>query len=318
MPNSIYDSFQSRIHELQHQAVRDLAWCCFSPPIMSELPGTDAIILPISNDQHWVRLSVLDQKPDKLLAHIAQVKSTRLGIYYETLWHFYFSQQPEWELLHHNLQVERDGITLGAFDFLCRNNNEYWHIETAVKFYLCNTNNAHDALNWNNWIGPSSQDRLDLKLTHLAQHQLPLHQAPEAIAQLHNLHPEVSNWKTGLCLQGYLFSPATKNYHPEYSQKNHDNRYWWHLQDFLPYLHEHMEAQWIILERQRWLSPAHCNDTNELIKGVDLAEQLQKQIGAMKRPLLLAAMTEQKLGNNRVIWRESWRGFVVPDTWPKS
>lgn len=318
MPNSIYDSFQSQIHKLQHQAVRDLAWCCFSPPIMRELPGTDAIILPLSNDQHWAWLNALDQKPDTLLTHIAQVKSTRLGIYYEILWRFYFSQQPEWELLHHNLQVDRDGITLGAFDFLCRNNTDYWHIETAVKFYLCNTNNPQEALNWNNWIGAGSHDRLDLKLTHLAQHQLPLHQTSEAIAQLHNLYPEVSNWKTGLCLQGYLFSPAANNYHPEYSQKNHGDRYWWHLQDFLPHLNEYVEVYWIILERQRWLSPAHSIDANELIKGADLAKQLQQQVGEMKRPLLLAAMTEQKLANNTVIWRESSRSFVVSDDWPKN
>lgn len=318
MPNSIYTSFQSQIHELQHQAVRDLAWCCFSAPIMRELPGTEAIMLPIGKDEHWEWLAELDQKPDALLAQIAQVKSTRLGIYYETLWRFYFSQQQAWELLHHNLQVERNGNTLGALDFLCRNNADHWHIETAVKFYLCKANNAQEAFHWNNWIGPSSHDRLDLKLMHLAQHQLPLHHTPEAMAQLHDLYPAVSNWKTGLCLQGYLFSPAANHYHPEYSVENHGDGYWWHLRDFLYHLHEHAEVQWIILERQRWLSPAHCIDADELIKSEDLTRSLQQQVGEMRRPLLLAAMTEQKLTNNTIIWRESSRGFVVPDDWPKN
>jgi hypothetical protein len=311
MPTSLHNSFKTRVHELQQQVVRDLAWCCFSTPIMQELPGSTATMLPFIDDQSWDWLVALDRQPDALIAQIAAVKSTRLGIYYETLWRFYFSQQPEWELLHHNLQIERNGITLGAFDFLCRHKDQYWHIETAVKFYLCNTNDAQAALKWSNWIGPGNHDRLDLKLSHLRQHQLPLHQAPDTSA-----------WRTGLCLQGYLFSPAPANYSPKYSPKysheNHGSGHWWYLRNFLPYLREHADIQWIILERQRWLSPAHSNDKQELAQGENLAGELQKQIGEMKRPLLLAAMTEKKLPNNKgIIWQESFRGFVVPDSWPE-
>lgn len=305
-----------RIHELQHQAVRDLAWCCFSPPMMQELPESNAIILPHNNDQLWPWLIALDTQPEVLIKHIAQVKSTRLGIYYEMLWHFYFSQHPEWELLHHNLQIQRKGITLGAFDFLCRHKNEYWHIETAVKFYLCNTIHSDEAHKWQHWIGPNSQDRLDLKLTHLRQHQLPLHQTLEATEQLQKLHPHANEWKTGLCIQGYLFSAAPTNYSPAFSNENHGKGYWWHLSDFLQYQRKHSDTQWIILERQRWLSPAHVNDEQELLQGENLVRQLQQQVGEMKRPLLLAALKETN--STQDYWQEDWRGFVVPDHWPES
>jgi hypothetical protein len=307
--------FDTRVHELQHQVVRDLAWCCFSPPMMQELPESGTAMLPLDNDQCWPWLIALDQQPHELIEQIAKVKSTRLGIYYETLWRFYFSQQSEWELLHHNLQVERKGITLGAFDFLCRRGSEYWHIETAVKFYLCNTTNPDDARDWHHWIGPASHDRLDLKLAHLHQHQLPLHQTVEATAQLQTLYPEATEWKTGLCLQGYLFSPALTSYGPAFSRENHSNGYWWHLHDFLQYLHTHIDTQWIILERQRWLSPAHTKDKSELVQGADLTQQLQKQIGEMKRPLLLAAL--KKMDSTDNCWCEEWRGFVVPNNWPQ-
>lgn len=315
MPETKNESFNQRVHKLQHQAVRDLAWCCFSAPMMQELPESGAAMLPIGNDRLWPWLIALDQQPHELIEQIAKVKSTRLGIYYETLWRFYFSQQSEWELLHHNLQVERKGITLGAFDFLCRRGNEYWHIETAVKFYLCNTSNPDDARDWHHWIGPASHDRLDLKLAHLRQHQLPLHQATEATAQLQTLYPEVTEWKTGLCLQGYLFSPALTSYSPVFSNKNHGSGYWWHLQDFLQYLHTNINTLWIILERQHWLSPAHVNDENELVQGADLIQLLQTQIGEMKRPLLLAAL--KKMDSTDNYWREELRGFVVPNNWPQ-
>lgn len=315
MPNTTMLLFNMRVHELQHQAVRDLAWCCFSAPMMQDLPGSNAAILPFNNDQLWPWLTALDQQPDALIAQIENVKSTRLGIYYETLWRFYFAQHPEWELLHHNLQVERKGKTLGAFDFLCRRGREYWHIETAVKFYLCHATNPDDARDWHHWIGPASHDRLDLKLAHLRQHQLPLHQTTEAITQLRALYPEATEWKTGLCLQGYLFSPASTPYSPVFSGENHGNGYWWHLQDFLQYLNEHMDTQWIILERKHWLSPAHVNTNHAVTQSGDLAQQLHQQVAEMKRPLLLAAL--EKMDSKENYWQENWRGFVVPNNWPQ-
>lgn len=306
-------SFNKQVHELRHQAVRDLAWCCFSAPMMRELPDSNATILPLNNDQLWPWLIALDQQPDALIKQIASVKSTRLGIYYEMLWHFYFSQHPEWELLQHNLQVERKGKTLGAFDFLCRRGSEYWHIETAVKFYLCNANTAEDARHWRHWIGPASHDRLDLKLARMRQHQLPLHQTLEARVQLQTLYPEAREWKTGLCMQGYLFSPAPAYYSPEFSNEHHGKGYWWHLQDFFQYQREHSQIEWIILERQQWLSSVQIND-KERIKNADLLAQLQQQVGEMKRPLLLAALKKTNAAD--IYWQEEWRGFVVPDQWP--
>lgn len=315
MPKTTSLIFNERIHELQHQVVRDLAWCCFSAPILHKIPESNTVIFPLDNSQLWPWLILLDQQPSALIAEIAKVKSTRLGIYYETLWRFYFSQHAEWELLHHNLQIERNGRTLGAFDFLCRRGSEYWHIETAVKFYLCNATNARAAFDWHHWIGPASHDRLDLKLSHLQQHQLPLHQTTEAKTKLRTLYPNVNEWKTGLCLQGYLFSPTSTNYSPAFSNEDHGSGHWWYLQDFLQHLHEHVDIRWIILERQRWLSPAHGTDNDELMYGADLAQHLHQQIGEMKRPLLLAALKKKEPEDN--FWNEDWRGFVVPDNWPQ-
>lgn len=306
--------FNQRMHELQHQVVRDLAWCCFSAPMMQGLPGSDAIILPFNNDQLWPWLNSVDQQPDKLLKEIANVKSTRLGVYYETLWHFYFSHHPEWELLHHNLQVERKGITLGAFDFLCRRGSEYWHIEAAVKFYLCNATSPAAAQDWHHWIGPSSNDRLDLKLARMQQHQLPLHKTLEARALLQTLYPDAQGWKTGLCMQGYLFSPAATNCNPAFSHDAHGKGNWYYLSNFLQLQGDHASLQWIIVERRQWLSPAHIDDETVLTQSADLVARLEYQVGEMKRPLLLAAL--KKANPTDKSWQEDRRAFVVPDTWP--
>lgn len=315
--------YKIALHGLQHQAVRDLAWCCFSAPMMHELPGSSIHILPFTDHSLWPWLRALDQQPQPLLDHLNQLKSTRLGIYYEALWHFYFAHHPEWELLQHNLQIGRNGITLGAFDFLCRRGDEYWHIETAVKFYLCSASNPLDAYEWKYWIGPESKDRLDLKLNHLRQHQLPLHQEPEARIQLESLYPDANGWNTGLCIQGYLFSPAQRNSKPAFVHPHHEHGSWWRFNDFLQDISTQPEQRWFVLERQQWLSPAHCTDTNRLLTTEQLANKLLGEIDGAQRPQLVAVMKAEQSSNNsetqptdRICWIESARLFVVPDDWP--
>jgi uncharacterized protein len=317
MSNVTDEPYRRRIHSLQQQAVRDLAWCCFSPPLMEKLPELEAHILPFCEDKLWNWLAFLDHTPGTLIEHLAQLKSTRLGIYYEALWRFYFTHHPDWELLQYNLQIDHQGITLGAFDFLCRYKNDYFHIETAVKFYLCCATTNTEALAWNTWLGPNSSDRLDIKLTHLSQHQLPLHQLPEATSQLQPLHPNIKDWKTGLCMQGYLFSHVHTQYQPAFSHKNHSHGLWWHLEECIEYLQKQPGTNWLILERHHWLSPAHTTDINKLFNATELTAQLVKLISAKKRPLLIATVIHTDIiQNNKNVWRESLRGFVVPNDWP--
>lgn len=329
------------IHQLHHQAVRDLAWCCLSAPLLHELPGSDAHMLPPENGDLWQWLTALDQQPAVLLSELKQLKSTRLGIYYEALWRFYFSHSPKWELMAHNLQINRGKTTLGAFDFLCRYGDEYWHIETAVKFYLCNNNDRDAAKNWSNWIGPGSNDRLDLKLLRLRDHQLPLHKTPEGQAELNQRFPQVTHWKSGLCLQGYLFSPAPRHlgykdffkedstqyfYHPNHSNQNQGVGYWWRLEDFLALIMQPdsltQKISWIILQRQQWLAPVHVSSNKLPINTMELIAAIEQQMVETKRPLLLAAVKEHNLDsdipNKRYEWQETLRAFVVPNNWPDS
>lgn len=336
MPKQIDDL--SRLHQLKHQSLRDLAWCCLSAPMMQALPNTlNTQIFPlpqsaptINSDALWRWLIALDNDPSELEAHLAQRKSTRLGIYYEALWHFYFSHHPDWQLLHYNLQIDNQGSTLGSLDFLCHHGDDYFHIETAVKFYLCNTDEPKQASEWNRWIGPGSNDRLDIKLAHLINHQLPMHQFAGTRQILQARYPEVAQWQSALCLQGYLFSPATispapfsqdsMHLNPAQSHSNHGRGYWWHSADFVSFLHrpdsfEPDDIRWIILERQRWLSPAHSENPAERFTTREFARYVDSRLQEIKRPLLIAAVKNIGVGK-KMIWGEVLRGFVVPNHWP--
>lgn len=155
---------------------------------------------------------------------------------------------------------------------------------------------------------------MDLKLGHLRQHQLPLHKTPEAQKKLQALYPDIQEWKTGLCIQGYLFSPMLTDFHPAYSTASHGKGHWWYLRDFLHYQHQQTDTYWIILDRQHWLAPAQLQEDEALKSNSDLLTQLHHKLYEIKRPLLLAAL--KKMNANDQYLQETWRGFIVPDNWP--
>jgi len=339
MPHVRHPHLENSFHNLHHTVVRDLAWCCFSAPMMSELPGIDTVIFPLQDADTWQWIYNLDQNPQRLIAHLQTLKSSRLGIYYEALWHFYFTDHPHWELLGHNLQIDRNGITLGAFDFLCRRGDQYWHIETAVKFYLCNTGAPEQMYKWNCWVGPAGEDRLDLKLNHLRNHQLPLHQTPEGRAALSTLYPQVSHWNTGLCLQGYLFAPEDsaspnaghENVHqqyagqperknsPEFSHPHHGRGHWLLVDNMLTRLEKPSPNRWMFLDRARWLAPAQSKCAEDLLTDGQLAEKIRNDLMETGRPFLVAlmdAIAPEPFPESEIYWIEQARLFIVPNDWP--
>lgn len=297
---------KQQLRSLHHQAVRDLAWCCLSPPLITGLQE-----LPLTHDNLWPLLYQLDKQPDVLVNLIKQRKSTRLGLYYETLWQFYFMQHPQWELLAYNQQIHHQNTTLGAFDFLCRRDNEYWHLETAVKFYLCAATDSEHASDWHQWIGPNKSDRLDIKLEHLRKHQMQLSQHPVAQQWLKDNFSHATNWKSALCLQGYFFQ-HDETQHPYLAHTEHCRGKWLTLDDFQRVQHKFASHYWLLLERHLWLSPAQTTDTEKLITTDNISALAMEQLQGKNRPLLVALMNNW--GN---LWQENARYFLVPNHWPQ-
>ena len=123
--------------------VRDLAWACFSPPLLLS-PGLAQPEEAVSNcglgltDARRSWLERLDRDARPLLEHLARRRGSRLGIYFEQLWHFFLTEDPAVDLVAHNLPVRADGRTIGEFDCLyyCRERRRHVHLELAVKYYL--------------------------------------------------------------------------------------------------------------------------------------------------------------------------------------
>ena len=189
------------------QAVRDLAWTCFSPELLhsrqlaadgQNIADCGLTLTPAR--ARW--LAALDGDPRVLLEFLAKKPVKRLGIYSEQLWHFFLEQDPDVTLVAHNLAVRDQGRTLGEFDVIywCHHRRCHIHLELAVKFYLgWRQHTRHEvASQWREWLGPSSSDRLDLKLDQLLQRQIrlrqhPVSRPPLSALGLAQLTPESSN-----------------------------------------------------------------------------------------------------------------------------
>lgn len=294
---------------LRQPQVRDLAWTLLSPALL------DGHALPLRHPlaaSTWLaepqRLTdwLLQQEadPDALQAYLSN-GSSRLGRYYERLWQFALVAAPDVELLAANLPVRQGGHTLGELDLLLRDAEGVHHLELAIKLYLGPEQGpGEDA---GNWLGPSSEDRLGLKLQHLSLHQLPLSASPVGRQALAGLTTEKTT--AAVWLGGYLFYPWRQGCAaPDGSADNHLRGRWLHRRDW-PQL-THTGQHWQPLPRQAWLAPARLRRA-EVWNHAQFAAWLAG-LDAQAPTQLLVRLEQTEDGD----WQERERLFLVGDAWP--
>ena len=311
------------IYPYQTQEVRDLAWACFSPPLLltqelltHSVAGageniTECGLTLTPSRQAW--LQALDRDTSALLDHLSKQRSHRLGIYFEHLWHFFLARDPATDLVAHNLPVHHRGKTLGEFDciYFCHQRQRHVHLELAVKFFLSHRQTTADesASHWHEWLGPNSDDRLDRKIEHLMQRQIKLGDNPVAREQLRHLG--IFELEREVQIQGYLFQssvdplPPPPGYNPLRRLDQHVGLAG--LSAHLDALDRRSACGYTILPRIQWLSPA-CIDIDTALSREQITSRLNRQLHADKRPQLVATL--DKTGE------EIQRFFVTPTQWP--
>ena len=171
----------------------ELAWCLLGPDLLHPNP------LPLlSGLADWV-----SSCPDALLNEHFATLPEQLGRRFERHWAWILGSQPAYTVHATDFQIVSEGRTLGAPDLLLSCDGESWHVELAVKFYLCRPDK--DGLTCADWIGPRGNDRLDRKLNRLQEHQLPLLQRPSVQRWLIARNLPIPT-RQAVVLKGMLFS----------------------------------------------------------------------------------------------------------------
>jgi hypothetical protein len=297
--------------------VRDLAWAIFSPPMVPLVETSRGIasapefaLTPAR--RRW--LCRLDADPAPLQAFLAVRHSRFLGVYFEALWRFFLSHDDEVTLLASNRQVIDDGRTVGEFDvfYRCHRRNAIVHLELAVKFYLgLPIRTASDLLDPAYWLGPNCVDRLDLKINHLREHQLPLigHASAREWLQQEQLHPDIQE----TAFHGYLYYPWHVDAPAPHAASTQHLRSFWLRDDQLEKLRTPDFAEtarkYRIVPRLQWLCPHHISDEGWLDFNT-FAENVRAELAiALIQPVLCE---EADAGSARALRRF----FVAPQDWP--
>ena len=299
-------------------AVRDLAWLLFSADLLRAQPPVGIVARAFETPDELAAtiawLHALDADAAALQRDIAAARVTRLGHYAECLLAWFLQHGPAARLIAANLPLRRAGLTLGECDFLVQTQaGRRLHWELAVKCYL----HAGDGrAQLADYVGPNLQDRFDLKLSHLLDHQLPLSARAE-FATLGHVGP----WEPQMFIKGWLFYPQG----PGHGQGETSNdpveidpahaRGWWTTRtDWPAFAAGHAQA-WRVLPRLEWLAPRRHEAEAAQAQGIAFVDALalSERVAHQNGPTMVAAFGID--GDGR--WVERSRGFIVPDEWPQ-
>lgn len=318
------------LNRLNHSCVRDLAWCLTSPVIYHLHSRSQSKATAFGTRQLWHWLHQLDQQPEPLYQAIAQQRSHRIGIYFETLYGFALEQLQQPAELRYALAVRQQirqpanspSTTIGEYDFLhrARGQSAWCHTELSLKFYLGVTS-LTGAIDW---VGLNRNDRLIDKHNKMQQQQLQLSHHPQARDQLQQLGIQIGQ-RSGI-IRGRLFYPFDQPQltSPVGAQRNH-LRGWWikvgqqqqlsrpqHSRDLLS---ANTQTRLVKLSRRQWLAPLPAaeieqEEAAEIEQDLWNTEPSMICLGEAGQPEMVARLIKTPIG-----WREHDRGVLVPDDW---
>lgn len=300
--------------------IKDLIWAVQSPPLIvlpneqlspsCEWYSSEFYLDLYNTSSDW--FAEVSRHPEKIQMLVDEQKDKRLGKLFETLWAAYLNDSERFEIVEQNLQIIENGKTLGELDLIVVDlkTNKMLHWELAVKFYL----GMGDTSQWRNWYGPSRKDRLDLKMSHLLNHQTILcqHETTKKILKSKNI--KIDN--CAVIMKGCLFYPSIDGNNseaggtsdickvPQYANEDHCRSRW----AYLSKLNESasQSSRFYPLIGKGWMASLGVDEIDETYTAAEIKQRIDK--GDYRLPLLLSVL-EKGIEIEKI--------FIVNDEWHK-
>jgi len=290
--------------ELPSGPCKHLVYAVLGPRLMAFDGMKRQLPIDMNMFDSWFRTLV--EAPAELVKRLNHQRSHRLGFYHESLWHFFLDNFPQFEVITHNLPVRNEERTLGEFDFIVRDRHDgqVFHLEVATKYYLEHTFSGDTF-----WIGPSLQDRFDIKANHLINHQINLSDTPEGSNSLASFG--VLSPKKVIAVGGTLFYRSSVLAQGEFIAPEHRSAKHITLHEF-----EQREdnTQWLLVSRKHWLAPLYqkSKEVDPLSKD-EIINHLGHEFSNESQPVMVAKMEPCKRRN--YFLKEKERLFITPNDW---
>jgi uncharacterized protein len=282
------------LKNLKHQFTRDLYWLLAShyplnPNVAHFRLFPEEILLEMV-EVHKTFFVELDDYPREFENYLTEKPTRRLGIYAERLMAYFFKHSPYINLITHSFQVIRSGETLGEIDFIIEWKGELYHIELAVKYYL----GIDDLNEFKNWIGPSGNDNLSLKLAKALDQQLSLAKEKEVMQLV-----DGRTIKSYLFLKGKFYTNVAQEELPNWMNKCASRGNYVRLSDAKDLVETSKKAH---LLRPNWMS--------------DLVDVQQKNLNTTDVKYLKQQVKD--FGGLHLVINENpmTTSFIVLDDWP--
>src|SRR5690606_35517997 len=130
----------------------------------------------------------------------------RLGHQIEFIFKVLIDHSNFYQILIHNLSIDRNKISLGEIDFVLQDthNGTFTHVELTYKFYIIT---RHGKAIDQQLIGPNKRDAFITEQDRIKQHQVPLSYRAESIRALLENQITVEKLKQQVCFKSQLFIP---------------------------------------------------------------------------------------------------------------
>jgi hypothetical protein len=219
-------------------------------------------------------------------------KNPRLGKRVESFVSCYLQQFEAIEIIHENLQIQKEKITIGEIDCILTQNDTPIHLEIVFKYYLYDDSVGSTEIE--HWIGPNRNDSLDQKIEKLSAKQLPLLFRKETQKYI---DIDVTTIEQKVFFKAQLFVPYS-NQSIQFEQLNPDC-----VTGF--YIYQHELSQF---ENYKFYIPTKINWLLEPHKNVDwlsfetFKEQTEPLINTKKSPLCWIKQPNGELSKFFLIW----------------